>query len=131
MRGISTVAHVILGLPSETEQMMMETALEIARLPVTGIKIHQLMIIRETLVHQWYIQGKIESLTLEHYAHLLAKFLSYLRPDQYIHRIVADSRIETGLVAPLWSANKLETLTYLNSYMDEKKITQGMLWKGD
>jgi uncharacterized protein len=130
-RGISTVAHVILGLPSETEQMMKETALEIARLPVTGIKIHQLMIIRETLAHQWYVQGKIESLTLEHYAHLLAQFLSYCRPDQYIHRVVADSRIETGLVAPLWSANKLETLNYLNGYMDEKKITQGKLWKGD
>jgi uncharacterized protein len=130
-RGISTVAHVILGLPSETEQMMMETAQELARLPVTGIKIHQLMIIAETLAHRWYAQGKIECLTLDRYAQILAGFLSYLRPDQYIHRIVANSRIETGLVAPLWSAQKLETLNYINDYMDKKKMTQGMLWRQD
>jgi uncharacterized protein len=130
-RGISTVAHVMLGLPPETEQMMMATAQEIARLPLTGVKIHQLMIIRGTLLHQWYTQGKIECLTLERYAKILAGFLSYLRPDQLIHRIVADSSIPKGLVAPLWSGSKLKTLDYLIDYMDTAGTCQGSRWKGN
>jgi radical SAM protein (TIGR01212 family) len=128
-RGIPTVGHVMLGLPPETEQMMLATAREIARLPVTGIKIHQLMIIRGTLLHQWYLKRKIECLTLQQYAKILSGFLSNLRSDQLIHRIVADSSIEKGLVAPLWSANKLKTLQFLKSYMDKEGTRQGEYWK--
>jgi uncharacterized protein len=124
-RGISTIAHVMLGLPPETEQMMLTTACEIASLPLTGVKIHQLMIIRGTLMHTWYLQGKVECLTLERYAGLLSKFLSYLRPDQLIHRILADSTVEKGLVAPLWSAEKLKALQFLNIFMDKEGTLQG------
>jgi uncharacterized protein len=130
-RGISTVAHVMLGLPPETEQMMLETAQELARLPVTGVKIHQLMVIQGTLVHEWFTEGRFDCLTLDRYAHVLAGFLSFLRPDQLIHRIAAHARIDAGLVAPLWSANKSETLRYLQDYMDKHSIRQGMLWKGN
>jgi uncharacterized protein len=130
-RGISTVAHVMLGLLPETEPMMLATAQEIARLPVTGVKIHHLMIIRGTLLHQWYLEGKIESLTLEQYAKLLTGFLSYVRPDQLIHRIVADSSFEKGLVAPAWSAHKMQALHFLNEYMDKKGTCQGSRWKGN
>ncbi len=127
-RGISTVAHVMLGLPPETEPMMLATAREIARLPVTGVKIHQLMVIRGTLLHAWYAEGKVECLTLERYAQLVARFVSHMRPDQLIHRIVADSSIEKGLVAPLWSAEKLKALHYINTYMDKEGVSQGARW---
>jgi uncharacterized protein len=124
-RGIETVAHVILGLPPETPEMMLETARKIADLPVTGVKIHQLMIIRGTDLHQKYERGEIGCLTLEKYAEILCGFLSLLRPDQFIHRIVADSSGANGLVAPLWSSDKMKAINSITAYMDKKKTTQG------
>lgn len=128
-RKIETVAHVILGLPPETPEMMFETAREIADLPVTGVKIHQLMIIRGTSLHQKFEQGEIGCLTLEKYAEILCGFLSFLRPDQFVHRIVADSREVNGLVAPLWSAGKMKAINYITGYMDKNKTRQGSAWE--
>jgi radical SAM protein (TIGR01212 family) len=112
---IETVAHVILGFPEETEEMAVETAEMLAGLPVRGVKIHQLMIIEGTPLARMYRSGELRAMTLEEYANLLGKFISRLRLDQHIHRIAADSKPEYGLIAPLWSANKMETLDYLKS----------------
>jgi hypothetical protein len=128
-RGIETVAHVMLGLPPETPEMMLETAREIADLPVTGVKIHQLMIIRGTGLHQKYERGEIECLTLEKYTEILCDFLSLLRPDQFVHRIVADSSEANGLIAPLWSAGKMKAINYITAYMDKKNTKQGSAWE--
>jgi radical SAM protein, TIGR01212 family len=128
-RGIETVAHVMLGLPPETPEMMLETAREIADLPVTGVKIHQLMIIRGTALHQQYERGEIECLTLEKYTEILCDFLSLLRPDQFVHRIVADSSGANGLVAPFWSAEKMKAVNYITAFMDKKKTNQGSAWE--
>jgi radical SAM superfamily enzyme len=85
----------------------------LARLPVKGVKIHQLMIIKGTPLEKMYLSGDIEEISIERYAALLRKFLSRLRPGQHIHRIAADSKPEAGLIAPLWSANKLESLKHI------------------
>jgi radical SAM protein (TIGR01212 family) len=112
---VETVAHIILGFPWETEEMAVETADMLARLPVRGVKIHQLMIIEGTPLARMYRAGELREMTLEGYADLLGKFISRLRPEQHIHRIAADSKPEHGLIAPLWSANKIETVNYLNA----------------
>lgn len=125
--GIETVAHVMLGLPGETAAMMFETASRLASLPVRGVKIHQLMIIKGTAMEQMHAEGNIEPLTLSEYAPLLAGFLERLRPDQHIHRIMADSREEDGLIAPLWSADKNGSLAFVQMYMDKNDIVQGRL----
>ena len=129
-RGIETVAHVILGLTPETTAMMMETAGELARLPVTGIKIHQLMVIKGTMLAQWHEQARVKCLTLEEYAALVSDFLSYLRPDQHIHRIIADCSQRDGLIAPLWSADKLKSLRFIQEYMLRHKTMQGSRCEG-
>ena len=54
---VETVAHVILGLPGESPDMMFETASRCAALPLAGVKIHQLMIVRGTTMEQWYAEG--------------------------------------------------------------------------
>ena len=128
-RGIETVAHVMLGLPPETPEMMLETAREIAGLPVTGVKIHQLMIISGTDLHKKFERGEIGCLTLEGYAEILCDFLSLLRPDQFVHRIVADSSEKNGLVAPLWSAEKIKAINHIHAYMNEKQTCQGSAWR--
>jgi len=115
--GVETVAHVILGFPGETEEMAMETAVLLAGLPVSGVKIHQLMIIEGTPLARMYRLGELPEMTLEKYAALLKKFISRLRPSQHIHRLAADSRPEYGLLAPPWSAKKIETVNYLRQFL--------------
>ena len=112
-RGIETVAHIMLGLPGETKEMMMETARVLADLPVEGIKLHQLMIIKHTPMEKMYKNNKVSLLSLEEYADLVEEFLSLLRPDQHIHRLMADCTWENGLVAPDWAADKIRSLDYI------------------
>jgi hypothetical protein len=126
---IETVAHVIIGLPGETADRIFETADRLAGLPVHGVKIHQLMIVRGTVMEQWFNQGRASALTLEEYAPLLCGFLERLRPDQVVHRIMSDSKTENGLVAPLWSADKKSSIKFLHDYMDEQRIKQGSKFK--
>ncbi len=122
---IETVAHVMLGFPGESDEMMMDTARFLARLPVSGVKIHQVMIIRGTAFEQLYNDKKILPLNLDRYSELLCRFLELLRPDQLIHRIVADSTIEHGLIAPLWSAEKSKTISHIHALMDANQCEQG------
>jgi radical SAM protein (TIGR01212 family) len=124
-RKIEIVAHVMIGLPFETRTQTMETARLLASLPVTGIKIHQLMIIAGTKAHEWYKEEKVKPLSLEEYADMLCDFLTQVRPDQCIHRIMADSTIKNGLVAPLWSAEKLKSIAFIHDVMEKRKLVQG------
>jgi hypothetical protein len=132
-RGIETVAHVMIGLPPgggtepprENRDDAAATAKLLASLPVTGIKIHQLMIIKGTLIQQWYDKGEIAALSLEEYADILCDFLSRVRPDQHIHRIMADSSEKCGLIAPLWSAEKMNSIAYLHVVMEKRGLIQG------
>lgn len=124
-REIEVVAHIMIGLPKDTRAKMVHTAQELARLPVHGIKVHQLMIIKDTRMEQWYNSGEVKPLTLADYAELAGEFITYLRPDQYIHRIMADSKVEFGLVEPLWSAEKLKSVEYIRSYFRDNNLFQG------
>jgi hypothetical protein len=120
----------MLGLPGETREMMLETAERIARLPVQGIKIHQLMVIKGTVLEkQYFSKGKLQVLELEEYAELVGEFLARLRSDQIIHRLMADSKFETGLVAPQWSADKRRSLSFIQSFLEKNNFYQGKFFK--
>jgi radical SAM protein (TIGR01212 family) len=122
---IETAAHVILGLPGESAAMMFETAVRCAGLPLNGVKIHQLMIIKGTPMERMFEQGTARALPIEEYAPLVCGFLERLRPDQLIHRIMSDSRRENGLLAPEWSAHKQTSMRFLYDYMDKNSVSQG------
>jgi radical SAM protein (TIGR01212 family) len=128
VRSIETVAHVMLGFPGESDEMMMDTARFLSELPVQGVKIHQVMIIRGTAFETLYNDNKIMPLSLDRYSELLCRFLELLRADQLIHRIVADSTIEHGLIAPLWSAEKSKTISSIHARMDADNCLQGRLY---
>ena len=131
-RDIEVVAHVMLGLPGETREMMLETAERIAQLPVQGIKIHQLMVIKGTVLEQGYFSaGKLKVLELEEYAELAGEFLTRLRTDQVIHRLMADSKFETGLVAPKWSADKRRSLSFIQNFLQKNNFYQGKSFKNN
>ncbi|HEX3019340.1 MAG TPA: TIGR01212 family radical SAM protein [Chitinispirillaceae bacterium] len=127
--GIEVVTHVMLGLPGETPEMMEETADRLASLQVCGVKIHQLMVIKNTKIQSWYENGTYTPLSIESYAQLLGNFISRLRPDQHIHRIMADSKPEYGLIAPQWSELKNKSVNFLHEHLKKTGTVQGNLCK--
>ena len=116
-KNVETVAHVMLGLAQETEEDMINTAKFISGLPIKGVKIHQLMIIKGTPLEKLFAQDKVSVFTLEEYCEILGEFLKNLREDIVIHRLMADSTLQNGLIAPVWSAKKNDSLNFIRDYL--------------
>ena len=104
-REIRVIAHVILGLPGETSQDFMATAEALARLPVDGVKIHNLHIIRGTALADEYAVAPFAVMDANEYAEELIGFIQRLPPRMAILRINTDTPAEE-LVAPRWHLRK-------------------------
>jgi len=102
---IKICVHLILGLPDETRQMMVEAAKEMTRLKIDGIKIHPLYIVKGTTLEELYNKGSYKPLLLEEYKELLSEFMSYLSPNIVIQRISAYCPAKF-LVAPSWVSER-------------------------
>ena len=111
-RGLETITHVILGIPGETKQEMLETVRYVADSGVQGIKLQLLHVIEGTDLAEEYRAGKFECMTMEEYIDLVAECLKILPPDMTVHRLTGDGAKKT-LIAPLWSADKKRVLNAL------------------
>ncbi len=114
--GVKVITHMIIGLPFETEDMIVETAKYIGESGTDGIKLQLLHVLSDTDLEKDYLSGKFKCLTLEEYTKILKKCLAVLPKDIVIHRITGDGD-KRKLVAPLWSANKKHVLNYINSQL--------------
>ncbi len=121
-------AHVILGLPGETREGMLETARYVASLPVDGIKIHLLHILRGTVMEQQYRIGEIRLLELDEYAELVSDFLELLPPEMVIQRLTSEAP-KDYLVAPLWCIDKNKVLQVIRSALESRDTYQGRLFR--
>lgn len=132
-RNIEAVTHLMVGFPTDTREDLLNTAHNIANLPIHGVKIHQLMIIQYTEYEKMYERGEIKLLSIEEYCELLGEMVARLHPDQYMHRIMADSKPEDGLIAPMWSTsenkNKHKVMSTIQKYMEARDIYQGKLYQ--
>lgn len=104
-RGVRIATHIILGFPWETEQTMLQTARDIAALPVDGIKIHNLHIVKGTALEMMHRRSAFNLMSLEEYVAIAAKVLELLPPEMVILRLTADCPAEL-LVAPDWCNQK-------------------------
>lgn len=116
--GLEVVTHIILGLPGETPEMMVQTTCEAVAAGTDGVKFHLLHILRGTDLEQDYLAGKLQCLTLPQYAQILKMCLAVLPEHIVVHRITGDGP-KKDLVAPLWSADKKQVLNYLNRYLQD------------
>jgi len=116
--GIEVVTHIILGLPGETKEMMVQTTQEMIRAGADGIKFHLLHVLKGTQLEQEYLANSFSCLTLEQYAAVLKICLSLVPNTVTVHRITGDGA-KKDLVAPLWSADKKKVLAYLQQYLNE------------
>ncbi|OIP61241.1 MAG: TIGR01212 family radical SAM protein [Nitrospirae bacterium CG_4_9_14_3_um_filter_53_35] len=108
-RGIPICAHVILGLPGESEQEMMETVQAVLDMGIQGIKLHHLHIIKGAPLEQEYIQGRVRLFEMEEYVRLVCRILDGIGGRMVIHRFMGEAPGDL-LVAPLWTRRKGEVL---------------------
>ena len=107
--GILVGAHIILGLPGESREEMIAHAERLSRLPITTLKIHQLQIIRGTIMAGEYLHSPSDFhlFTEEEYIELCVDFVHHLRSDIVLERFVSQSPQEL-LLAPRWGWKNYE-----------------------
>jgi len=127
--GLPVCAHVILGLPGENRQMMLHTARYLSGLPVAGVKIHLLYVVKGTPLAALFEKGRLRCLDQETYANLVVDFLERLPPRMVIHRLTGDPP-KTELLAPLWAKDKTKTLNLIKSILEKRNTHQGRLYDG-
>jgi radical SAM protein (TIGR01212 family) len=123
-KGLNVCAHVILGLPGENREMMMETARHLGDLAVEGVKIHALYVVEGTPLAEIHEHGEYRCLEWEEYADLLLDFLERLPPAMVIQRLTGDP-MSAELVAPLWVREKTKTLNLIAKRFEERDSWQG------
>ena len=116
--GIEVVTHIILGLPGESAEMMMETTRQAVAAGTDGVKFHLLHVLRGTDLALDYEAGKFETLSLEEYGEILKKCISALPEHIVIHRLTGDGA-KKDLIAPLWSGDKKRVLNYLHKLLEK------------
>jgi len=123
--GIPVCAHIIVGLPGETRDDILQTARFLNDQKVWGVKIHNLHILKDTKLASMYEKREIEPLALENYACLVTDFLEHLSPDILIHRLNSHSPRSITL-APEWSINKLATFNAVEAELERRDTFQGV-----
>ena len=114
--GLEVVTHIILGLPGETETMMVETTKAAVSAGTDGIKFQLLHVLCGTDLERDYLEGKFQCLSLPDYARILKDCLAEVPKETVIHRITGDGA-KKDLIAPSWSADKKAVLQYLQEYL--------------
>ena len=118
-KGIDIITHIILGLPGESEEMMLQSVDYVRKTAeqypniTCGIKLQLLHVLKGTDLEKAYNDGVFEVLTLEEYVDIIYKSLAILEDKVVIHRLTGDGDKKL-LVAPLWSANKKLVLNEIN-----------------
>ena len=132
--GLTVITHVILGLPGETREDMLETIKYLAKgikdTCTDGIKLQLLHVLRNTDLAEDYLAGRFSVMTLEEYLPLLADCVRRLPPDIVVHRITGDGP-KNLLLAPLWTGNKRLVLNAITRYFKEEQVQQGELFPAD
>lgn len=129
--GILTGGHVILGLPGEQREMIIEQAGLISKLPLTTLKMHQLQLIKGTRMAHEYEQnpGDFHLYTdVNEYIDLVIDYLEHLRPDIVIERFVSQSPKDL-LIAPDWGLKNHEITARVQKRMKERGAYQGKNYK--
>ncbi|MBU9721047.1 MULTISPECIES: TIGR01212 family radical SAM protein [Bacillaceae] len=125
---IRICSHIINGLPLEDHHMMMETAKEVAKLDVQGIKIHLLHLLKKTAMVKQYEKGLVQFMSAEEYINLVCDQLEVLPPNMIIHRLTGDGPADL-MIGPMWSLNKWEVLNGIDHEMKRRDSWQGKLYE--
>ncbi|AEB09276.1 TIGR01212 family radical SAM protein [Desulfobacca acetoxidans] len=128
-RGVHLLAHVMLGLPGESKADMLATATFLGTLPVDGVKLHLVYVIKGTPLAELYDTGIYRPLLREEYISLVVEVIELLPPQMIIHRLTGDPHPEE-LAAPAWCLDKAGVLHDIRQAFIRRGTYQGRLWPG-
>ena len=123
-RGIKTCVHLIVGLPGENRDMILKSALTVARLHPHSIKLHLLHILKGTVMAEQYARGEFDVLSRDEYVNLIVDILELIPEDIVIQRLTGDGGRDS-LIAPLWSLKKFVVLNEIDKEMVRRDCYQG------
>ncbi len=125
-RGIDINAHVILGFPTESREMMLETAEIISRYPLDYLKIHHLHITGRTILAKRYREQPFPLLSYREYIDLAVEFIQRLRPDIKLQRLVGETH-PRHLVGPRWGVRAPQVQQDIEKELERRNVWQGKL----
>lgn len=120
---VTVITHIILGLPFETKEMMLESV-KYAGERSNGIKLQLLHVLKDTDLLTDYNSGLFKTMSMEEYVDILCNCIKVLPKNVVIHRLTGDGDKKL-LVSPLWSADKKRVLNSINKAFKERNIEQG------
>lgn len=123
-RGVEIGAHIIVGFPTETRDEMLAMADEISLLPIRFLKIHQLQVIKDTVLAEIYRREPFYVFSYSDYLNFLVDFIERLSPEIVLQRLFATAPDDI-LIAPRWERNKNEILHDLEELLEKKDTRQG------
>lgn len=127
---LSTVVHLMIGLPGEDAEQVRRTATYLSRFPIFGVKLHAVYVMEGTDLATEYREGRYTPIECDAYADSVIDVLSRLSPSTVVHRLVSNCPQEL-LVAPLWNRDKEFTIRYIRSRMIERGCVQGCLYRSN
>ena len=125
---IEVIAHMMIGLPTETFDDIKNTVTFINKHDIQGLKIHSTYVVKNTVLANMYLNKKYEPITLEYYLDSLAYIITHIRKDLIIHRISGDAPKDL-LVAPEWNLHKKWILNGFEKLLKEKDLWQGKFYE--
>ena len=126
--GIWVVPHIIIGLPTEGREDVMETVEYLSRFNLFGIKIHSIYVMEGTRLADMYRENLYTPPTLDEYADICVEVLTRLSPDIIIHRLTGDAPRDL-LIAPSWNADKNGIYDALRKRLKAGNLRQGCKYK--
>ena len=125
---IPVIVHVILGLPGEDKEKMLETIRYLNNAGIFGIKLQLLHVLENTDLADEFRAGKFQTLSMEAYVDLVVSCIGALSPDIVIHRLTGDGP-SNQLISPLWSRAKRSVLNCIHHELKTQGIYQGCFLK--
>lgn len=123
-RGITVITHIIIGLPNEIKEDILNTVDFAVKSGTDGVKLQLLHILKDTDLYEDYKLGKVKVLSLEEYIDILFSCIEKIPKNIVIHRITGDAP-KKYLIEPQWSADKKMVLNTINKELEKRDIMQG------
>lgn len=119
--GIHTITHLILGLPGETKEDMLQSVRYVSDCGSQGIKLQLLHVLKGTDLASDYEKGLFRTLLFDEYIDLLTDCVRVLPKNMIVHRLTGDGP-KNLLIAPMWSADKKRVMNAIHQRLKKEGL---------
>jgi radical SAM protein (TIGR01212 family) len=123
-KNIRTVVHLILGIPGETKEDMLDSVKYVSSKIPWGVKLHMLHVLKNTDLAEYYETNPFKIFSQEEYVSVVCDALELLSPDTVVHRLTGDGK-KSDLIEPTWTLHKLKVLSDIDAELKLRQSFQG------